>query len=75
MLRTFLFCLLWVVTNYLHAQALRELTCTDGIALFSTSLGFVYLLSWVVLHEQFVGVRVRYYTEAIFRQTVFGVGS
>ncbi|XP_043245065.1 putative thiamine transporter SLC35F3 [Amphibalanus amphitrite] len=58
MLRTFLFCLLWVVTNYLHAQALRELTCTDAIALFSTSLGFVYLLSWVVLHEQFVGVRI-----------------
>ncbi|XP_037079778.1 putative thiamine transporter SLC35F3 isoform X2 [Pollicipes pollicipes] len=57
-LRTFLFCLLWVVTNYLHAQALRVLTCTDVIALYSTSVGFVYLLSWVVLHEQFVGVRI-----------------
>ena len=27
--------------------------------MFATNACFVYLLSWVILHEQFVGVRVR----------------
>jgi len=27
-------------------------------ALFATNAGFVYLLSWVILHNQFVGVRI-----------------
>ena len=56
--RTFLFCLLWVATNYLLIRSLRALACTDVITLYSTNVAFVYLLSWVILHEQFVGVRV-----------------
>ncbi|KAF0305718.1 putative thiamine transporter SLC35F3 [Amphibalanus amphitrite] len=57
--RTLLLCLLWVATNYLLIRSLRALACTDVVALYSTHAAFVYLLSWVVLHEQFVGVRVR----------------
>lgn len=52
------FCMLWVLTTYLFALSLRALLATDVMALFATNVACVYLLSWVILHEQFVGVRV-----------------
>lgn len=58
MTRCCLFCLLWVVTNYMYVYSLRILDCTDVMALYSAHVSFVYLLSWVILHDQFVGVRV-----------------
>lgn len=39
-------------------MSLRVLFATDAMALFATNVACVYLLSWVILHEQFVGVRV-----------------
>ncbi|XP_022250922.1 putative thiamine transporter SLC35F3 [Limulus polyphemus] len=56
--RCSLFCLLWVVTNYMFVCSLRILDTTDVIALFSSNVSFIYLLSWVVLHQQFVGIRI-----------------
>uniref|UniRef100_T1JB45 EamA domain-containing protein n=1 Tax=Strigamia maritima TaxID=126957 RepID=T1JB45_STRMM len=56
--RVAFFCALWVTTNYMYNHALRVLDATDVIALYSSSVSFVYLLSWVILHEQFVGVRI-----------------
>lgn len=56
--RCSLFCLLWVATNYMYIHSLRVLLATDVMALFATNVSCVYLLSWVILHEQFVGVRV-----------------
>jgi hypothetical protein len=56
--RCSLFCLLWVATNYMYIHSLRILLATDVMALFATNVSCVYLLSWVILHEQFVGVRV-----------------
>lgn len=53
-----LFCLLWVGTNYMYIHSLRILFATDVMALFATNVSCVYLLSWVILHEQFVGVRI-----------------
>lgn len=53
-----LFCLLWVVTNYALIHSLRILDTTDVLALYASNVSFVYLLSWVILHEQFVGIRV-----------------
>ncbi|KAL4716318.1 hypothetical protein ACJJTC_014798 [Scirpophaga incertulas] len=53
-----LFCLLWVVTVYMYAYSLRILLSTDVVALFATNVSCIYLLSWVILHEQFVGVRI-----------------
>ncbi|XP_064480689.1 solute carrier family 35 member F3-like isoform X2 [Ornithodoros turicata] len=53
-----LFCLLWVVTNYALVHSLRILDTTDVLALYASSVSFVYLLSWVILHEQFVGIRI-----------------
>ncbi|XP_077268566.1 solute carrier family 35 member F3 isoform X1 [Temnothorax americanus] len=58
LIRCSLFCGLWVVTNYLYILSLRILLATDVIALFATNVSCVYLLSWVILHEQFVGVRI-----------------
>ncbi|CAH1118773.1 unnamed protein product [Phaedon cochleariae] len=58
MTRCGLFCLLWVGTNYMYILSLRILLATDVMALFATNVSFVYLLSWVILHEQFVGIRI-----------------
>ncbi|XP_076762212.1 solute carrier family 35 member F3 isoform X2 [Xylocopa sonorina] len=58
LLRCSLFCGLWVVTNYMYIYSLRILLATDVMALFATNVSCVYLLSWVILHEQFVGVRI-----------------
>ncbi|KAL1123518.1 hypothetical protein AAG570_002595 [Ranatra chinensis] len=58
MTRCCLFCLLWVGTNYMYVHSLRILLATDVMALFATNVSCVYLLSWVILHEQFVGVRI-----------------
>ena len=54
------FSFLWLLTNFLYIKALNALGCTEVIALFATNISFVYLLSWVVLHEQFVGIRVSF---------------
>ncbi|XP_011267589.1 putative thiamine transporter SLC35F3 isoform X3 [Camponotus floridanus] len=58
LLKCSLFCCLWVITNYLYILSLRILLATDVMALFATNVSCVYLLSWVILHEQFVGVRI-----------------
>ncbi|XP_017139885.1 uncharacterized protein LOC108154189 isoform X1 [Drosophila miranda] len=52
------FCILWLVTTYLYTLSLNVLYATDALALFATNVACVYLLSWVILHEQFVGVRI-----------------
>ena len=52
------FCLVSVSTNYLYIKSLETLDCTTVTSLFATNASFVYLLSWVVLRQQFVGVRV-----------------
>ncbi|KAJ8984736.1 hypothetical protein NQ317_005001 [Molorchus minor] len=58
MTRCSLFCILWVGTNYMYILSLKILLATDVMALFATNVSFVYLLSWVILHEQFVGIRI-----------------
>lgn len=57
-MRCSFFCTLWVSTNYMYVYSLKSLLATDVMALFATNVSSVYLLSWVILHEQFVGVRV-----------------
>ncbi|XP_063855928.1 solute carrier family 35 member F3-like isoform X2 [Scylla paramamosain] len=57
MTRCCLFCMLWLVTDYMHVYSLRILDCTDVMALYSAHVSFVFLLSWMILHDQFVGVR------------------
>lgn len=43
----------------MYIRSLKILLATDVMALFATNVSSVYLLSWVILHEQFVGIRVR----------------
>lgn len=52
------FSILWVTMTYILVLSLKSLLATDVLALFATNVASVYLLSWVILHEQFVGVRV-----------------
>lgn len=52
------FGLLWILTNYLYLQALRKINTTDVSALFCCNKAFVFLLSWIVLRDRFMGVRV-----------------
>ncbi|GFQ67908.1 putative thiamine transporter SLC35F3, partial [Trichonephila clavata] len=52
------FTVLWVGTNYMFIYSLSLLDATDVIALYTTNVAFIYLLSWVLLQEQFVGIRI-----------------
>uniref|UniRef100_A0A8C2FLX2 Solute carrier family 35 member F3b n=1 Tax=Cyprinus carpio TaxID=7962 RepID=A0A8C2FLX2_CYPCA len=52
------FGLLWIMTNYLYLQALRKINSTDVSALFCCNKAFVFLLSWIVLRDRFMGVRI-----------------
>lgn len=52
------FSLLWIGTIFGIVYSLANLDATVVMALFACSAALVYLLSWVLLHQQFVGVRV-----------------
>ncbi|XP_059813347.1 solute carrier family 35 member F4 isoform X1 [Hypanus sabinus] len=56
--RTAPFSILWTLTNYLYLLALKKLTATDVSALFCCNKAFVFLLSWIVLKDKFMGVRI-----------------
>lgn len=64
--RCIVFCILWLITTYLYILSLRPLLATDAMSLFATNVASAYLLSWVILHEQFVGVRVSVANEFLF---------
>ncbi|XP_064411238.1 solute carrier family 35 member F3 [Latimeria chalumnae] len=51
------FGILWALTNYLYLQAIKKIHTTDVSALFCCNKAFVFLLSWVVLRDRFMGVR------------------
>ncbi|KAL4612989.1 putative thiamine transporter SLC35F3 [Arapaima gigas] len=52
------FSLLWTLSTYLYLQALRSIPSTDASALFCCNRAFVFLLSWIVLHNHFMGIRI-----------------
>ncbi|XP_067884488.1 solute carrier family 35 member F3-like [Heterodontus francisci] len=52
------FCVLWTLTNYLYLLALKKISTTDASALFCCNKAFVFLLSWIVLRDKFMGVRI-----------------
>ncbi|XP_042189339.1 putative thiamine transporter SLC35F3 isoform X2 [Callorhinchus milii] len=56
--RTAPFCVLWTLTNYLYLLALKKINTTDVSALFCCNKAFVFLLSWIVLRDKFMGVRI-----------------
>ncbi|MCI4384360.1 hypothetical protein PGIGA_G00037760 [Pangasianodon gigas] len=52
------FGVLWTLTSYLYLQGLRRIPATDASALFCCSRAFVFLISWIVLRDRFMGVRI-----------------
>uniref|UniRef100_A0A3P9LY14 Solute carrier family 35 member F4 n=1 Tax=Oryzias latipes TaxID=8090 RepID=A0A3P9LY14_ORYLA len=56
--RTAPFSILWTLTSYLYLLALKKLTATDVSALYCCHKAFVFLLSWIVLKDRFMGVRI-----------------
>uniref|UniRef100_UPI00358F0F66 solute carrier family 35 member F4-like n=1 Tax=Myxine glutinosa TaxID=7769 RepID=UPI00358F0F66 len=56
--RTTPFCCLIVLTHYFYLLALRSLPASDVAALFCCNEAFVFLLSWIVLKDRFMGIRI-----------------
>ncbi|XP_072407137.1 solute carrier family 35 member F3 isoform X2 [Chiloscyllium punctatum] len=52
------FSILWTLTNYLYFMGLKKISTTDASALFCCNKAFVFLLSWIVLKDRFMGVRI-----------------
>ncbi|XP_046362963.1 solute carrier family 35 member F4-like [Haliotis rufescens] len=56
--KTAIFCLVWSVTVFTYIKALGLLAAADATALYATNQSFVYMLSWIVLFEKFVAMRI-----------------
>ncbi|KAE8602066.1 hypothetical protein XENTR_v10013870 [Xenopus tropicalis] len=52
------FGVLWILTNYLYLHAIKKISTTDVSALFCCNKAFVFLLSWIILRDKFMGVRI-----------------
>uniref|UniRef100_A0A571BFY6 Solute carrier family 35, member F3 n=1 Tax=Mus musculus TaxID=10090 RepID=A0A571BFY6_MOUSE len=52
------FGVLWTLTNYLYLHAIKKINATDVSVLFCCNKSFVFLLSWIVLRDRFMGVRI-----------------
>nr|XP_055164831.1 putative thiamine transporter SLC35F3 isoform X1 [Nyctereutes procyonoides] len=52
------FGVLWTLTNYLYLHAIKKVNTTDVSVLFCCNKAFVFLLSWIVLRDRFMGVRI-----------------
>ncbi|KAK2488548.1 hypothetical protein MC885_018601 [Smutsia gigantea] len=52
------FGVLWTLTNYLYLHAIKKINTTDVSVLFCCNKAFVFLLSWIVLRDRFMGVRL-----------------
>lgn len=57
-IRCALFAFLWLGIILGIVYSLTNLDATAVMALFSFSSSLTYFLSWVILHQQFVGIRV-----------------
>ncbi|XP_051968003.1 putative thiamine transporter SLC35F3 [Xyrauchen texanus] len=52
------FGVLWTLTSYLYLQGLRRIPATDACALFCCGRAFAFLISWIVLRDRFMGIRI-----------------
>ncbi|XP_070209721.1 solute carrier family 35 member F3-like [Littorina saxatilis] len=48
----------WTLAIYAYIQALARLNPADVTSLYATNHSFVYMLSWIVLFEKFVAIRI-----------------
>ncbi|KAH9496701.1 hypothetical protein Btru_009697 [Bulinus truncatus] len=56
--KSLMFCLVSTLTTYTYIRALYKLSAADCTALFAANHSFVYLLSWIVLFEKFIALRI-----------------
>ncbi|CAL1532488.1 unnamed protein product [Lymnaea stagnalis] len=56
--KSLLFCFISSLTVYTYMRALQKLNASDCTALFAANHSFVYLLSWIVLFEKFIAMRI-----------------
>ncbi|KAL8602707.1 hypothetical protein ACOMHN_062921 [Nucella lapillus] len=56
--KTALLLLTWALALYTYIQALARLNPADVTSLYATNHSFVYMLSWIVLFEKFVAIRI-----------------
>ncbi|XP_059165860.1 solute carrier family 35 member F3-like [Physella acuta] len=56
--KSVLFCLVSTITMYTYMKALYKLEASDCTALYAANHSFVYLLSWIVLFEKFIAMRI-----------------
>lgn len=64
------FGVLWTLTNYLYLHAIKKINATDVSVLFCCNKAFVFLLSWIVLRDRFMGVRVSSLSSLFFPLSV-----
>jgi hypothetical protein len=51
---------LWILTGYTYIRAIHLLYCSEVIILFSVNFAFVFITSWIILHNKFIPIRVRF---------------
>lgn len=68
------FSVLWIGTIFGIVYSLAYIDATVVMALFACSAALVYLLSWVLLHQQFVGVRVSDPFELVPHSSISAIG-
>lgn len=51
---------LWILTGYTYIRAINLLYCSDVIILFSVNFAFVFITSWIILHNKFIPIRVSF---------------
>ncbi|KAK6167892.1 hypothetical protein SNE40_021821 [Patella caerulea] len=56
--KTFMFCFVWTLATFTYIKASSLLGAADITALQATNHSFVYMLSWIVLFEKFVAIRI-----------------
>ena len=49
----------WIITAYSFLRAIDLLYCSDLVLLFSVNFSFVYMATWIILHQLFIPLRVR----------------
>uniref|UniRef100_A0A2C9M7K2 EamA domain-containing protein n=1 Tax=Biomphalaria glabrata TaxID=6526 RepID=A0A2C9M7K2_BIOGL len=56
--KSLMFCLISALTTHTYIRAMYKLGAADCTALFAANHSFVYLLSWIVLFEKFIALRI-----------------
>ena len=49
---------LWVLTGYSYIRAINVLYSSDVVILFSVNFAFVFIASWIILHNKFIPIKV-----------------